>query len=66
MVIDPDYRGSIQVGLYNDSDEVQVVPAGTRIAQLLILPYVTADFAVVDELDKTERGDGGFGSTGTK
>lgn len=69
-VIDSDYRGELQVMLsadthssYNYDDDV-VIPAGTRIAQLVILPVVHADFIENDELSSTDRGEGGFGSTG--
>ena len=65
-VVDSDYRGEIKVALHNDTDIVQMVPVGSRIAQLVIIPYAKAKFEVVDNLDNTERGDGGFGSTGTK
>ena len=64
-VCDEDYTGEYIVGLYNDSDEVQNIPSGTRIAQLVFLPYVDIYFDTVKELEKTERGDGGFGSTGS-
>lgn len=63
-VIDSDYRGIIKVPLYNDSQEVQPVKQGERIAQLIILPYATVSFEVVDELTDTIRGNGGFNSTG--
>lgn len=63
-VVDCDYEGEIIVALYNDSDEVQEVKNGERIAQLVIQPYITVDFKEVDELPHTRRGDGGFGSTG--
>ena len=66
MVIDADYRGEIIVALHNDSDEDQIVPIGSRIAQLIILPYQNLDFFVVDELNKTERNENGFGSSGIK
>lgn len=65
-VIDSDYRGEVIVALHNDTDEPQWVPAGSRIAQLLIQPVMRTDFNVVDELEDTERGIGGFGSTGVK
>ena len=65
-IIDSDYRGPIVVALYNDSDEVQIIPARSRIAQMIILPHFRADFTIVDELDNTVRGEGGFGSTGVK
>ena len=63
-VIDSDYRGEIKVPLYNDSQEVQPVEQGERIAQLIILPYATVSFEIVDELTDTIRGNGGFNSTG--
>jgi dUTP pyrophosphatase len=65
-VIDSDYRGEIMVALYNQSGKEQTVADGERIAQIVFTPYVAADFCVVDELDSTERGEGGFGSTGRK
>lgn len=65
-VIDSDYTGEIKVGLINMSNEEFVVTNGERIAQLVIMPVNQAKLTVVDELDKTERGAGGFGSTGCK
>ena len=65
-VIDSDYRGPIIVAMHNDSDEDQTVPAGSRIAQLAIIPVMRTDFNIVDELNSTDRGEGGFGSTGIK
>ncbi len=65
-VIDSDYRGEIMVSLYNQSSLVQKVDAGERIAQISFVPYYTAEFDVSDSLEETERGEGGFGSTGTK
>ncbi|MDY5576761.1 MAG: dUTP diphosphatase [Lachnospiraceae bacterium] len=65
-VIDADYRGEIIVALYNHSSEPITVEHGERIAQMVITPYLTADFQEVDELSDTTRGQGGFGSTGTK
>ena len=65
-VIDSDYRGEIMVALHNHSDVPQTVEAGERVAQLALVPYVSAAFNQVDELDDTARGAGGFGSTGTK
>jgi dUTP pyrophosphatase len=62
-VVDEDYRGEIMVALHNDTDEIKNVKSGERIAQLVLLPYIQCDF-VEDELSETERGDGGFGSTG--
>ncbi len=63
-VIDSDYRGEIMVALHNHSDSPQTVERGERVAQIVITPYVTADFVLCDELDETDRGAGGFGSTG--
>ena len=63
-VCDSDYRGEYIVALHNDSETVQIVEPGDRIAQLIILPYVPVVFNEVEELNETERGAGGFGSTG--
>ena len=63
-VCDSDYRGEYIVALHNDSETVQIVEPGDRIAQLIILPYVPVFFDEVEELNETERGAGGFGSTG--
>ncbi len=65
-VVDPDYRGEFMVALHNHGTVAQTVEPGERIAQLVITPYITADFEVVEELTDTVRGAGGFGSTGTK
>ena len=65
-VIDSDYRGELLVCLHNHSNEPQTVLSGERIAQLVITPYLTCDFAESNELSDTARGQGGFGSTGTK
>lgn len=65
-VIDSDYRGELMVALHNHSQETRTVEPGDRIAQLVITPYLTAQFEEVDELVDTQRGAGGFGSTGTK
>ena len=65
-VIDSDYRGEIMVALHNHSNEAVVVESGERIAQLVITPYIVAAFNQVDELEDTVRGEGGFGSTGSK
>lgn len=64
-VIDSDYRGEIMVALHNHSDHSEQINENDRIAQIVITPYVTADFEVVKELSDTVRGEGGFGSTGT-
>lgn len=65
-VVDSDYRGEIIVALHNDSDQCQTIHHGDRVAQLVIMPYLTVEFEEVDELSDTDRGTGGFGSTGTK
>ncbi len=63
-VIDSDYRGPVKVALHNDTDEPQTIIDGERIAQLVIIHYVSTSFDVVEELSDTSRGEGGFGSTG--
>lgn len=65
-VVDADYRGEVMVALHNHSSEAQTVGVGERIAQMVIAPFLKADFTVVEELSDTQRGAGGFGSTGTK
>lgn len=65
-VIDSDYRGEIMVALHNHSNTEQSVESGERIAQMVFMPYVKAQFNVCDELEETVRGEGGFGSTGRK
>lgn len=65
-VIDSDYRGEVMVALHNHGTKAQAIEAGERIAQMVIAPYVTANFILSDSLDDTVRGEGGFGSTGTK
>jgi dUTP pyrophosphatase len=65
-VVDCDYRGEVKVALHNHGEVEQVVSCGERVAQLVIAPYITAQFAEVDELSSTVRGEGGFGSTGSK
>ena len=63
-VVDSDYRGEVMVALHNHSTQAQTVATGERIAQLVIAPFLKADFAEADELCDTVRGAGGFGSTG--
>ena len=63
-VIDSDYRGEFMIALHNHGGEVRVVEHGERIAQLVITPVFTPGFTEVLELSNTERGSGGFGSTG--
>lgn len=61
---DEDYRGNYIVSLYNDSHEDQVIEHGDRIAQLMFVPYIQAFLTEVDNLTETDRGEGGFGSSG--
>lgn len=63
-VVDADYRGEIKVALHNDTDEERAVADGERIAQLVVLPFLTLEFELTEELEETSRGDGGFGHTG--
>lgn len=62
--IDSDYRGEVKVILLNAGTEPFVIKRGDRVAQLVIAPVVASEFCEVDELDETERGEGGFGHTG--
>lgn len=63
-VVDSDYRGEFIVCLHNDSDDMRVINNGERVAQLVLMPFMEMDFIETDALDETERGVGGFGSTG--
>ena len=65
-VVDCDYRGEVKVALHNHGEVAQTVACGERIAQLVIAPYLTAQFIEQEELSETVRGAGGFGSTGSK
>ena len=65
-VVDSDYRGEVMVALHNHSEKPAIIENGERIAQMVFLPYAAASFIVAEKLDETVRGDGGFGSTGTK
>lgn len=65
-VVDADYRGEVMVALHNHSLVAAIVEPKERIAQLVIAPFLKADFNEVDELSDTVRGTGGFGSTGSK
>ena len=62
--IDSDYRGEINVILINLSNEVQTIKNGDRVAQMVIAKYETSEWNLLETLDETERGNGGFGSTG--
>jgi dUTP pyrophosphatase len=63
-VVDCDYRGEIMVSLHNHSDIPQTIAPKERIAQMVITPYIKAEFEETDTLSETVRGEGGFGSTG--
>ena len=65
-VVDSDYRGEVMVALHNHSNEEKSIEPDERIAQLVVAPFLKVDFNIVDELNETDRGEGGFGSTGTK
>jgi len=63
-VVDADYRGEVKVALHNDSDEKRVIIPGQKVAQLVVVPFLSVEFAEVESLGDTVRGVGGFGSTG--
>ena len=63
-VVDADYRGEIKVALHNDTEQPHTIKGGERIAQLVVIPFLSLEFEEADELDETERGAGGFGHTG--
>ncbi len=65
-VVDSDYRGEIMVAIHNHSGEKQVLADKERIAQIVLTPYLVADYEECEELSETARGSGGFGSTGNK
>jgi dUTP pyrophosphatase len=65
-VIDADYRGELFVGLYNHSKTPIQIEPGERVAQLVITPFLKAEYKVADILSDTQRGEQGFGSTGRK
>lgn len=65
-VCDSDYRGEYIVAVHNDTNEPQIIEPQERIAQMILMPYIEMNFNEVDALSDTERGDGGFGSSGTK
>lgn len=64
-VVDSGYRGEIKVALHNDSNKTKIIHHGDRIAQLIIQPYPDVELIEVENLNNTDRGIGGFGSTGT-
>jgi len=63
-VVDSDYRGEVMVALHNHSASAQTIAGGERIAQMVIMPFVRGEFAEAESLTETDRGIGGFGSTG--
>ena len=65
-ICDSDYRGEYIVPLHNDSNETRIIEPGQRIAQVIFQPYLLCELEESDNLTQTKRGDGGFGSTGTK
>ncbi len=65
-VVDSDYRGEVMVALHNHGTKAQTIEKNERIAQLVITPFLSVTFNCVDNLEETLRGEGGFGSTGTK
>ena len=63
-IVDSDYRGELMVAIHNHSLTEQTIEAGERMAQLVIVPYLVAEYELAESLSDTERGTGGFGSTG--
>ena len=63
-VCDSDYRGEYIVAVHNDTNEEKIIEPNERIAQMVLMPYIPMMFEEVESLDETERGEGGFGSTG--
>lgn len=64
-VIDSDYRGEVMVPIHNHSTQTQYIESGERVAQMVIMPYIKAEFIESESLDETDRDTKGFGSTGT-
>ncbi|PJJ95916.1 dUTP diphosphatase [Lysobacteraceae bacterium NML75-0749] len=65
-LIDADYQGPLMISVWNRSDNAHVIAPGDRIAQLVLMPVVRADFEVVDTFESSQRGEGGFGHTGLR
>lgn len=65
-IIDSDYRGNIKLSMINTSSDWMFIDAFERVAQIILVPHLPINFEYVESLDETERGTGGFGSTGTK
>ncbi|MDD8060334.1 MULTISPECIES: dUTP diphosphatase [Shewanella] len=65
-LIDSDYQGQLMVSCWNRSDKPFTLDIGDRLAQLMFVPVVQAEFTLVDEFNSSDRGEGGFGHSGTK
>ena len=65
-IIDAGYRGEWMTSIYNDSNDVRIIEPGQKVCQFAILPVIKSELELVDELSESERGSGGFGSTGIK
>ena len=65
-LIDSDYQGELKISTWNRSSEPKIIYPGDRVAQLIITPVIQPNFIEVDDFDASERGDGGFGHTGTR
>lgn len=65
-VVDADYRGEVMIPLHNDSNEIQTIYNGDRLCQMIIQPFMKIEWEEVEALEETNRGTGGFGSTGVK
>jgi len=65
-LIDSDYQGELMVSCWNRGHDEFAIQPGERIAQLVLVPVIQADFEVVSSFDASDRGEGGFGSTGTR
>lgn len=65
-ICDADYRGQYIVALHNDTNETQIIQPQTRIAQMILLPFIEMEFTEFENLTATKRGSGGFGSSGNK
>lgn len=65
-LIDSDYQGELKISTWNRGSEPQIIEPGDRIAQMIITPVIQPNFVKVDDFDASERGEGGFGHTGTR
>ena len=64
-LIDSDYQGELKISLWNRAENPQTIEPGERIAQMIITPVIQPNFVEVDDFDESDRGEGGFGHTGT-